>query len=227
MAGAAWAMGDIYVSGTWRYKITVEVETPEGIKTGSAVHELSGSDSSIKILDLPEVGNSPEFRGEAVVVDMGKRGVVFAILPTDPYYMFYRTFYEDRGGATTIEGIKFFNSLEKGLKKDLGTKDYPQFVMFKDIDDPKTVTLVKGARFDADRQEYIPVDNFEKIFGPGVKLKNITLEITDEPVTWGIEKWLPWLPDRYRGNIDGSLTTNSAELSNNLNFGNFKKGGVK
>ena len=28
-------------SGTWRYKVTVEIETPEGVKSGSAIRQLS------------------------------------------------------------------------------------------------------------------------------------------------------------------------------------------
>jgi hypothetical protein len=28
------------LAGSWRYKMTVEVETPEGLKTGSAVREV-------------------------------------------------------------------------------------------------------------------------------------------------------------------------------------------
>ena len=48
-AGTAFAMSDLYVSGTWRYRITVEVETPEGLKSGSAVREAWASASSIRI----------------------------------------------------------------------------------------------------------------------------------------------------------------------------------
>ena len=32
-----------YPSGSWRYKMTVVVQTPEGIKTGSAVREVDVS----------------------------------------------------------------------------------------------------------------------------------------------------------------------------------------
>lgn len=187
VAGTAFGMGDLYVSGTWRYRMTVEIETPEEIKTGSAVHELSNANSSVEIMSFPEAGNPPTFKGEAVAVDMGARGVVFAILPTDPYYMFFYTFYPALAGATTVEGIKFFNSLPSGLKKDLPPKHYPPFVMFKDMDDPKTVTAVDTTKF-------------AETFGEGVRFKSITLEITDEKVTWGIiNKYLSdnfW--DRFR-----------------------------
>jgi len=56
------AMDDSYVSGTWRYKMTVVVETPEGIKSGSAVREVSNSTPWLG-LDLPEAGNPAEVSG--------------------------------------------------------------------------------------------------------------------------------------------------------------------
>lgn len=37
-------------------------------------------------------------------------------------------------------------------------------------------------------------------FGPGLRLKGATIEMTADPVTTGIEKWLPWiasLPENY------------------------------
>jgi hypothetical protein len=192
VASAAMAadISNLYVSGTWRYKMTVEIETPEGLKTGSAVHELSNSATDMKFMDFPEAGNAPKFKGEAVAIDLGKQGIVFAILPTDPYYMFFHTFYGNRGGATTVEGIRFFNSLKIGEKRTLPINDYPWFVMFKDINEPKTVMLVHGAEFDAEKQDYIPVDRFREVFGKGVKIKNIMLETTKEPVTSEIDTFL-------------------------------------
>ncbi|MCA9423137.1 MAG: hypothetical protein KC592_19110 [Nitrospira sp.] len=58
---------------------------------------------------------------------------------------------------------------------------YPLLVTFSDITDPKTVQQVDPT-------------NQAATFGPGVVLKRITLEITDEPVTEGkIEQILPCL----------------------------------
>ena len=90
-AGTAFAMSDLYVSGTWRYRITVEVETPEGIKTGSAVREVSNAASSIRF-GFPESTSPPEVRGEAVVVDLGERGVLFALIDWDSWREVSETF---------------------------------------------------------------------------------------------------------------------------------------
>ncbi len=173
---AAFAMSDLYVSGTWRYRITVEIETPEGLKIGSAVHEVSNSDSNVKILDFPEAGNPAEFRGEAVIVDLGGRGKLFALVNSDSYRELYNAF--PTSGPSTVEGIKYYNSLKVGASAFLPKQAYPQMVTFANYDDPKTVRDV-------------PVDDISSLFGKDVKLKQIKIEITDEPVTWGIEKYLP------------------------------------
>src|SRR5689334_19573264 len=62
-----------------RYRVTVTVETPEGIKTGSAVREASMyHETSI----LPDQGGTfyNIAKGQAVAVDLGKRGVLFVLL---------------------------------------------------------------------------------------------------------------------------------------------------
>jgi hypothetical protein len=56
--------------------------------------------------------------------------------------------------------------------RDVPRDKYPLLVTFTDIADPKTVTKVDP-------------DNLAATFGPGVALKRITLEITDEKVTEG------------------------------------------
>ena len=76
--------------------------------------------------------------------------------------------------------------------KELALEKLPSLVTFRDISDPKTVV-----RLD-------PRD-LESAFGPGVKLKSATIEITEEPITTGITTRLPWLVGR-RNYIDGGFT---------------------
>ena len=42
--------------------------------------------------------------------------------------------------------------------------------------------------------------NLAASFGPGIRLKRITVEVTDDDVTTGIEKRLQWLP-KHRGTL--------------------------
>ena len=72
-----------YPSGTWRYKITIEVETPEGIKSGYAVREVTAQTRITINPDLPpEMFNT---FGEAVVIDLGKYGTLFSLIGEHSY----------------------------------------------------------------------------------------------------------------------------------------------
>ena len=67
-----------YPIGTIRYRITVTVDTPSGPIKGSAVRE-------VRVIDTPTFGLdtvTPDMhmRGEAAVVDLGQRGLLFAWL---------------------------------------------------------------------------------------------------------------------------------------------------
>lgn len=211
---------NLVVWGTWRYKVTVEIETPEGLKTGSAVHQISAWTTFLRNLAPPEARHSAEtFKGEAVVVDLGARGTVFML--NDTKYMLFNTIgYQ---GAMTPQGIKYYSHLKdkKGVVKP---EKYSRFVMFKDPKDPKTVTLVRGSVYDAFKERDVIEDNFEKIFGAGVSIKQVTVEMTDEPVTQKINDTLIWLHDLGGGYLDGQFAGGGPELSNILHAGNFNTG---
>ena len=204
-----------YPYGSWRYKITVEIETPEGVKSGSAVREVTA-------VMQPQI--TPETHpvnygviGEAVTIDLGNRGVVFALLGyTEVFKAFPIT------PKTTEERIKYYSTLPVGQKAVL-TNYYPQIVTFENLNDPLTVKIVLGSRFNVEKQDLDPVNDFEALLGQGVKLKQVIIEITDEPLTWEIEKWLPWLPERKIGSLDGRLGTFSDDLASTLDYGNFKR----
>ncbi len=195
-AGAA---EEIVTGGTWRYKIIVNVDTPEGLKSGYAVREMSNSRSKVE-LNLPQSIHPAKVKGEAVVVDLGKRGKLFALMsgykygPDHASTILYDVFPSESGGNSAA-GIRFYRDL-KEAHAVMTPEQYPMLVMFKDISDPKTVTPVMVIERDVSKGwtqvEYkIKSDNFEKIFGTGVKLKEIIIEMTEEPVTWGVREVRP------------------------------------
>lgn len=172
-----------YPSGTWRYKMTLTVQTPEGMKTGSAVREVHVATGP----ELPQATAVVRVKGEAIVVDMGRGGLLFGLLRSQTSvdgasYVFFDNFPipGSRGSgdsSTTSEGVRYYNQLKSG-KAEIAARDLPMLVRFKDINDPKTV-------------ERVDPNNLAATFGEGVKLVSATIEITDEPTTTGIEKVLP------------------------------------
>ncbi len=218
----------LFAYGKWRYEMTVVVETPEGIKTGSAVRQVSNS-SFIRLINWPGAGPGANFKGEAVAVDLGKRDYLFAILGVNPEYEYYGA-YPNPHGAGTVAGIRYYNWMLWGKKKTILNPEtftyYPTFVTFKDINDPKSVELVfaidrTGLRYDAPNKI---IDNVEEVFGKDVRIKEVSIERTRELVTWGVVEILQWLPQYYGKKFDGRrYETIKAEniLANSLSAGSF------
>lgn len=197
-----------FPSGSWRYRITVDVETPEGLKTGSVVRETQ---SSVGIRIGDSGGGGAGTIGEAIVVDLGKRGCLIGTLPEGDELSKVIGNYP----PATPEGIKYYSNLKEGKASLMQKGLLPHFVTFKNMNDPMTVENVDGR-------------DLSKTFGDGVKLKDITLEVTTEPITWGnINIYLPWLEGLKGGYLDGQFLGGGPSLSNILHAGNFQHKGLK
>ena len=237
--GAKLAWRQVYPSGTLRYKITVTVQTPEGIKVGSSVWEVYFF-CQPKI--LPDVNPCPAFvaAGDAVIVNLGKRGMLFGLMRdwmgSDYGYHLVQEVFPAPNGAFPLSAanVRYYRSL-KTEKVVLRSEQYPDFVYFRYPKDPKTVESVyRAVPYDAynAKGNYIGrrfhiIDNMEQIFGKGVKIIQVTIQITHEPVTRGIEKILPWIPYYYNKMLDGSRYTSSLSknhVANGLASGDFKIG---
>lgn len=159
---------------SWNEKITAEVQTPDGLATGSSVirRTLINNDSSFA---PPEArGASSNVSGEATVVEVTPGRYLFVLLKDlpSPFSVFFP-------GEAPVEVASRFETLRE--TREVPRDQYPLLVTFTDINDPTTVQRVDP-------------DNLAATFGPGVSLRRITLEITDETVTKGkIKKLLPWL----------------------------------
>ena len=182
---------------TLRYRVTVAVETPEGLKVGSAVRE-AGMYHEERI--LPGQGGTTYnvLKGEAVVVNLEKRGVLFFLIGL-------------RGHQSEAEMI--FANMGNKNKIMLTQDQYGDFVRFRDMNDPKTIENVcKQEDLNKIKRAhpYRSVVSFEDAFGSSVSVRGISVEITDHLVTWKIEKYLPWLKNT-RGYISGKSVASGRE----------------
>lgn len=217
----------IFAHGTWRYEMTVLVETPEGIKTGSAVRQVSNT-AMFEILNFPGGGNPADFKGEAIVVELGERGFLFAVLKANPEYEFYGMF-SNPYGKSTPQGINYYNwhvDREKKIYDPLKYPSYPTFVTFEDINDPKSVQLAYKTEMVGGHGsgKYQIINNMVELFGEGVRIKEVSIQRVRKNIKWKIQKILPWLPDYYDKRLDGAMfgTINSKHrLANRLSAGSF------
>jgi hypothetical protein len=217
-----------FPSVTMRYRLTLEAQVDGEPKTGSGVIEVTYAKQS-ELASQPELGIT--FRGEAVVLDLGSRGALFALLKEDidsrsgPEWIVLRAFNFSGGSLPrpVEEGVRQLKRLSG--QRELPLTSLPLLVRFRDLKDPKTVEKVD------------PLD-IGKSFGAGARLIRATLEIvpagiwplnsygvTGEPITRGIEQRLTWLSKHYDFKLDGQRferTTSPLKLANSLASGAFK-----
>lgn len=209
----------------WNEKVTLEVETPDGLKTASSVQ---GIELIHTWAGLPEMkGASASLKGEAVVMEVLPGRFLFALLsserdPSRRLNLFYNRELDDlyrrelglKAGEyknRTVPEKVALTLRTKGHAMAMPTYYYPLLVTFKDINDPSSVQKVEPG-------------NLSAVFGSGVKLKRITYEITDTPVTRGVlNKVLGWL-DTHAGLLSGKKTYDIGKIEQNLTVGAFRKG---
>jgi hypothetical protein len=171
-----------------KYRLTVEVETPEGVKSASGVLSVH-----------PDRGYSRHgstlTKGDAVWVDLGGAKNLVALLAQ----------FDDKG--LELDGMNFvalraFNAAGRkttfnAMNQMTGTAPVtgvliPVLAAFTDVNDPATMRVVKP-------------DDLEATYGKGFRLRGVTAEavpngfwpldfggVLGKPVTRGIEAKLPW-----------------------------------
>jgi hypothetical protein len=190
----------------YKYKLTVEVDTPEGVKSGYSV---------IEVIKPWRRGSTS--RGQAVAVDLPRGQTLFVLLRSEQkgdwaddamepvWPSTQQTGDEEQDVTNLLSAAKEMGRVPLPRIRKLGRYDEmnhtPYFVRFKNIADPMSV-------------EQVNPNNLDKIFGNNIKLKGLFVEITDEPVTSGIENRLGWLENirKYRRNPENQFTSTLPDL---------------
>lgn len=209
----------------YNYKITVEVETPEGLVSGYAVRNVEIRWNSN--YNLPEArGARRSFVGEAVAIDLPNGETLFSLVSEKSMSVdqFLLSRSENPDPKNRVEDFeKQLENMVANKSKILdisrlnpntansGRSAVPQFVRFADISDPKSIELVDP-------------DDLAATFGDGYKLKRITIQITDDRVTSGISRRFSWWNQYQDLQLDGHRYNNSNELANRLNTLAFAQG---
>ncbi len=174
---------DYIIERSWNYRITVEVETPEGVKTGSAVRQVRASKNLAHLINPAAPAIHYKVIGEAVVVDLGERGILYSLIDWNSYEEVYSAY-----GSTISDSWQnfiYFGNLQEGSKQRLQNKK-PVIV---GIDTSRKIQNLKLLNVNDGINQ---PKTYEEVFGQGVALKAIEIEITNDPVTYGIiERYYP------------------------------------
>lgn len=196
-----------------RYKMTVEVDTPQGVKSRFAVREMGLN--SDNLIGGPKGG----IRGEAVAVDLPGGKTLFALMKGGDGDVDYAM---QIGGRAQVWGKSPENpaagpiELYPTAPRTIGlanTNPLPMLVRFLDTSDPKSVELVN------------PHD-LAATFGSGFALRRITVEATRDAVTEEIGKTLEWLGKFPEPSLNPAHGPKDFSVSATLHHGDFRKNGT-
>lgn len=172
-----------------RYRLTAEVQTPDGLRTGSSVIET--------IWDRGLSGAT--VKGEAVAVDLPDGQTLFILLRTA----------SNPDWAGGVPGIDPPNDAKRPVNADEREKEAE--IQVERIRANREVHYLWGGAVSRDRAPYLPYmvrfanlsdpssvervkpEDLSASFGRGYSLKSLSVAITREPITQDIQRRLTWL----------------------------------
>ncbi len=191
-----------------RYRVTLEVQDGDEIKTASSVIEVSYTIKPDVFDSLDGPSSHSPIEGYAPTVDLGKKGLLFLTFQN-----------ADRMTAQQIERNKMVSC---------GFDDIPclPFAAYGSprvsVDTPYSPNLLKAALYkllDKSGPRSIPFVTLPRLarlsninnsatlvtvlpfdlaasFGPGIELKRVTLELTHDPITPAPPIWPKWIEEK-------------------------------
>lgn len=177
-------------------------------------------------VSFPARGTPHKVRGEALYLDLGPGArPLIALLtshlhpePGGTVWDWPRDNMLDRLYHPNWRDDDFMKVISR-LAKSRGPRritpeELPNLLTFADINDPKSVIEVDP-------------NNLQGTLGHDITWNEITFEMTDEPITKGIELKLPWINAYFQNNFrfDGTAYRSSRELANVLSWSDFDQSG--
>jgi len=203
------------------YKLSIDIDDNSAPRHGEGVIEVQFLSQPIRIDNTPNW--SIGARGEAFAVDLGERGTMFVLLSgesgtkgrgaVEAGQRALGTYFHASFGDTppNLRGWLQINSFaSKHESVEVDPSNLPMLVRFRDTNDPASVERVEPNALDAS-------------FGPGVKITRVTAQLTDEPMTTGIEKRLPWV-SKPVGSVGKGMHLPYLSFLNQINDGSFRRG---
>jgi hypothetical protein len=196
-----------------RYRLTIEVEDGNQLRVASSVIDVSFAMGSDALNPTATESFVPVY-GYAPTVDLGEKGLLFLSFLNPPRTVaqvkernnvwacqfsdiaclpsaVYRTLIINRPFSERKRTLK--QLLRQRGPRDVPFSVLPGLVRFVDVDGGHKLVPVSP-------------DDLAASFGPGVRLKRATLELTNDPITPMPPTWPQWLKqsgDTYDGTLRG------------------------
>jgi hypothetical protein len=195
--------------GVYRFRLTVEIDTPQGVRSGSSVmqvrygvsHNINGGGEQSQV----------DLDGEAVFVDLGGGRHVLLVLghpllrsgAWDQRFMPADVFFPETSGPRQMRTLKASGGDLRG-GADLPAEQIPSLATFeRGTADPASARVVYGRAIGrvvdgaGEREVGIHIDEIAQVIGPGHGLRRVRLDMVsaDTPITRRLEAIFPWLTD--------------------------------
>ena len=174
--------------------MTVEVETPQGLKTGSSVYEVWANNTPRVLPD--QHARDWGVKGQAVFVDMPDGRPLFLLMKTknplrQDLALMSMAALDPAFKNDVVESVERIAGGDGNHGADITKSDWPMVIRFKELSDSKSV---------------------ETVDAQAIGVRRITVERTGEAVPTGIERRLSWLPKLKGGYLSGKFADDGSAL---------------
>ncbi|MDA9467509.1 hypothetical protein [Bradyrhizobium sp. CCBAU 53415] len=205
---------------SYRYKLTLAVSTPDGVRRASTVVRVTFRDVS-----FPARGTIHKLDGQALYLDLGPGKRPLIALLTNRLHRKYDDeirWTGEAGPGTRLILQAYGQPFSREFMDDvprvarlrgprkISPNDLPDLVTFADIGDPNSVIEV-------DRND------LQASLGATIIWNEVAIESTGEPITRGLERDLPWIATYFQNNLrlDRSSLTGEQTVANRLSWWDF------
>ena len=194
------------------FRLTLEVETPDGVKAASSVLKSVYVESPKWVPQNTSLSSS--LHGDAVFLDLGRGKNVVALLALG--------MNGERWMGPDLAARALRGEGPDRMLKSFWYRDAPQWIGNAELTGdlmPSLATFEDASRPETAR--IIHADEIEKEFGQGYRLKRAQIEMTEDSVTRTITTQLPWLLNRHNTGYPGwlRLTSQVRNIINGLRKG--------
>lgn len=162
------------------FRITLDAEVDGQPKRASSVYRIT-------VTKFPSPsGWQLDFRteGDAVYLDLGEGRHLLLLIGISQdgwagrFARQARDLFLPKPYRDTLDEFREVSNLK--ARKELTSQTMPILARLRDVNNPRSLQILDPAR--------VP-----DIYGPGVRVVSVILEMTRDPVTRGIEKTFPWI----------------------------------
>jgi hypothetical protein len=207
-------------SASYRYKLTLSVNTPDGVKTGFNVVEVD-----YWAVSFPAQGEPHKIHGQGLYLDLGPgRRPLIALLThiyrrsdsplnmpwlgDDPIRIVARLCLNVTAIYSWIDVASKFDQCRSN--SSIMPADLPDIVTFADVNDPGSIMLVDP-------------NDLSATFGAGITWNSMTIQATDESLTKDIDQRLPWVR-HYQPNININIPNPASPTETYVGWSDFLRG---